>query len=158
MDFVHGQLATALKIRVPTVVDTFTSYAPVTDPRLSYRAENVVQSLNTACTQVGFPKIIRLDHGSEFISRDLVLSTYANGATLDFSRPGKPTDKAFIETFDGRSRLEYLNAHWCLSLADAREELEDWRRYYNEQSPHGAIGQKPPISLLNNAGDIRLPL
>ena len=60
--------------------------------------------------------------------------------TLDFSRPGKPTDNAFIEAFNGRFRIECLNAHWFPSLADAQEKLEDWRKYYNEQRPHGAIG------------------
>jgi len=74
------------------------------------------------------------------------------GVTLDFSRPGKPTDNAFIEAFNGRLRAECLNAHWFLTLADAREKLEDWRKYYNEDRPHGAIGNKPPASLMNLAG------
>jgi transposase InsO family protein len=59
---------------------------------------------------------------------------------------------AFIEAFNGRFRAECLNAHWFLSLADAREKLEDWRKYYNEERPHGAIGQKTPIMLLNHVG------
>ena len=52
------------------------------------------------------------------------VSAYQRGVTLDFSRPGKPTDNAFVEAFNGRFREEYLNAHWFLSLADA---LEKWR-------------------------------
>jgi len=72
---------------------------------------------------------------------------YRRGVTLDFSRPGKPTDNAFIEAFNGRFREECLNAHWFLSLADAQEKVENWRRYYNEERPHGAIGNKPPILL-----------
>ncbi len=64
---------------------------------------------------------------------------YAKGVTLDFSRPGKPTDNAFIEAFNGRFRSECLNAHWFLTLADAREKMEDWLTYYNEVRPHGAI-------------------
>jgi putative transposase len=77
---------------------------------------------------------------------------YQRGVTLDFSRPGKPTDNAFIEAFNGRFRAECLNAHWFLTLADAKEKVEDWRKYYNEERPHGAIGQKPPITLLNHYG------
>ena len=84
--------------------------------------------------------------------RDLDLWAYANGVTLDFSRPGKPTDNAFTEAFNGRLRAECLNAHWFLTLADAREKLEAWRRYYNEERPHGAIGHKPPIALQNPGG------
>jgi len=152
MDFIHDQLATGRKIRVLTVVDTFSRYAPVIDPRFSYRAEDVVATLEQACAALGYPKTIRVDQGTEFVSRDLDLWAYAKEVTLDFSRPGKPTDNAFAEAFNGRVRAECLNAHWFLTLADAREKLEAWRRYYNEDRPHGAIGQKPPISLQNPGG------
>ena len=81
------------------------------------------------------------------MSRNLAFWAYRRGVTLDFSRPGKPTDNAFIEAFNGRFREECLNAHWFLSLADAQEKVENWRRYYNEERPHGAIGNKPPILL-----------
>ena len=85
-------------------------------------------------------------------TRDLDLWAYQRGVVLDFSRPGKPTDNAFIEAFNGRFRAECLNTHWFLSLADAQEKMEDWRRYYNEERPHGATGQKPPITLLDRDG------
>ena len=77
---------------------------------------------------------------------------YANSVTLDFSRPGKPTDNAFIEAFNGRFRAECLNTHWFLTLADAAEKMEDWFRYYNEDRPHGAIGNRAPILLHNPDG------
>jgi putative transposase len=152
MDFVHDQLATGNKIRVLTVVDIFSRYAPVLDPRFSYRAEDVVATLDRTCAVVGYPKTIRVDQGTEFVSRDLDLWAYTKGVTLDFSRPGKPTDNAFIEAFNGRFRAECLNAHWFLTLDDARTKLEDWRRYYNEERPHGAIGQRPPITLQKHDG------
>ena len=115
MDFVHDQLATGTKLRVLTVVDIFSRYAPVIDPRLSYRAEDVVQTLERACAKVGYPRTIRVDQGSEFVSRDLDLWAYVRGVTLDFSRPGKPTDNAYIEAFNGRFRTECLNTHWFMS-------------------------------------------
>jgi putative transposase len=152
MDFVHDQLATGKKIRVFTVVDTFSRFSPIVDPRFSYRAENVVQSLEHTCSQVGYPKTIRVHQGSEFVSRDLDLWAYSKGVTLDFSRPGKPTDNAFIEAFNGRFRAECLNAHWFMTLDDARSKIEDWRRYYNEERPHGAIGNKAPITLQIHGG------
>jgi putative transposase len=77
--------------------------------------------------------------------------------TLDFSRPGKPTDNAYIEAFNGRFRAECLNQHWFLTLADAREKMEDWRRDSNEERPHGALRHKPPISLTNHGGTASLP-
>ena len=91
MDFVYDQLATGKKLRMLTVVDTFSRYVPVLDPRFSCRGEDVVRRLEQVCFQIGYPKTIRVDQGSEFISRDLDLWAYANGVTLDFSRPGKPT-------------------------------------------------------------------
>ena len=91
-------------------------------------------------------------YGSEFVSKDLDLWAYANGVTLDLSRPGKPTDNAYIEAFNGRFRAECLNAHWFLTLADAAEKMEAWRKDYNEVRPHGVIGHKTPISLINHGG------
>ena len=157
MDFVHDQLATGKKIRVLTVVDTFSRFSPILDPRFSYRGEDVARVLDPTCAVVGYPKAIRVDQGSEFVSRDLDLWAYQNDVVLDFSRPSKPTDNAFIEAFNGRFRAECLNAHWFLTLADAQEKLEDWRRYYNEDRPHGSIGNKPPISLQNLGGSSSPP-
>lgn len=118
MDFVHDQLATGRKLRVLTIVDTFSRFSPAVDPRFSYRGEDVV---------------------------------------LDFSRPGKPTDNAFIESFNGKFRAECLNAHWFMSLDDARSKMEDWRKDYNEVRPHSAIGNNPPISLMNCSQAVSSP-
>ena len=153
MDFVHDQLALGSKIRILTVIDTFSRYAHAVDARFQYRAENVVATLEGVCKKIGYPRSIRVDQGSEFVSRDMDLWAYANNVILDFSRPGKPTDNAFIEAFNGRLRAECLNMHWFMSLSDARQKLERWRRDYNEVRPHGAIGNKCPISLMTAIGD-----
>ncbi len=84
--------ATGRKIRVLTVVDTYSRYSPVLDPWFTYRGEDVVQTLERVCRQVGFPKTICVDQGSEFISRDMDLWAYQRGVTLDFSRPARRTD------------------------------------------------------------------
>ena len=123
MDFVHDQLATGRKLRVLTIVDTFSRFSPALEPRFSFRGADVVEVLERVGRQVGFPATIRVDQGTEFVSRDLDLWAYQRGVTLDFSRPGKPTDNAFIEAFNGRFRAECLNAHWFLSLADAQEKI-----------------------------------
>ena len=151
MDFVHDQLATGRKLRILTIVDTYSRFSPATDPRFSYRGEDVVQTLERVCREVGYPKTIRVDNGSEFISRDLDLWAYAHDVVMDFSRPGKPTDNAYIESFNGSFRAECLNTHWFMSLDDAREKLEAWRRDYNEVRPHSAIGNKPPIAMLSGS-------
>jgi putative transposase len=139
MDFVHDQLATGRKLRVLTIVDTFSRFSPALTPRFSFRGADVVEVLERVGRDMGFPATIRVDQGTEFVSRDLDLWAYRRGVTLDFSRPGKPTDNAFIEAFNGRFRAECLNTHWFLSLADAQEKMEDWRRYYDPASEHPSV-------------------
>ena len=151
MDFVHDQLATGRKLRILTIVDTYSRFSPATDPRFSYRGKDVVATLERVCWEVGYPKTIRVDNGSEFISRDLDLWAYAHDMVMDFSRSGKPTDNAYIESFNGSFRAECPNTHWFMSLDDAREKLEAWRRDYNEVRPHSAIGNKPPVALMSGS-------
>ena len=108
--------------------------------------------LERAAARDGLPKVIQVDNGPEFTSQALDAWAHRRGVKLAFSRPGTPTDNPFIEAFNGRLRAECLNTHWFLSVADAREKLECWRRDYNEVRPHGAIGNKPPAALLECIG------
>lgn len=124
MDFVHDQLATGRKIRALTIVDTFMRVAPAIELRFGYRASDVIEVLERVGRKHGFPHAIRVDQGSEFVSRELDLWAYQRGVTLDFSRPGKPTDNAFIESLNGKFRAECLNAHWFMSLDDAQAKCE----------------------------------
>jgi putative transposase len=94
MDFVHDQLATGTKLRVLTIIDTFSRFSPAIEPRFNFRGADVVEVLERVGREVGLPAVIRVDQGSEFVSRDLDLWAYQRGVTLDFSRPGKPTDNA----------------------------------------------------------------
>src|SRR5437764_4174057 len=100
---------TGRKLRVLTIVDTFSRFSPALEPRFTFRGADVVEVLERVGRQVGFPATIRVDQGTEFVSRDLDLWAYQRGVTLDFSRPGKPTDNAFIEAFNSRFRAECLN-------------------------------------------------
>ncbi len=137
------------KLCVRTVVNAFSRFSPVVDPRYAYRGEDVVRTLDETCKRVGYPKTIRVDQGAEFISRDLDLWAYQNDVTLDFSRPGKPTYNAFTESSNGKFRADYLNAHGFLTLDDARKKMEDLRRDYNEVRQQSVIGDLPPITLIN---------
>ena len=69
---------------------------------------------------------------------------YLNGVELDFSRPGKPTDSAFIESFNGRFRQQCLNENWSLSLEDTEDKVESWRRHYNGERPHSSLWNLSP--------------
>jgi putative transposase len=106
---------TRRKIRALKVVDTVTRLAPAIEVRQSRRSGDVVAALDCAAVEVGYPGTIRLDNGPEFISKELDLWT----VTLDFSRSIKPTDNAFIETFNSKFRGECLNTNWFLSLDEA---------------------------------------
>ena len=96
-------------------------------------------------------------YGPEFISRDLDLWAYARGVVLDFSRPGKPTDNAFAESFNGKVRAECLNANWFLSLEDAKLKREARRRDCNDARPHSSIGHRAPMELAKAAGRAHPP-
>ena len=107
-------------------------------------------TLEEAVKEYGRPRWICVYNGPEFVSRELDLWAYANGVKLDFLRPGKPTDNAFIEAFNSLCRQEYLNQHWFLDLDDAREKIERWRIDYNIYRPHGAIDDLTPLEFLEN--------
>lgn len=106
MDFVHDQLATGRKIRVLTVIDTFSRFSPVVDARFSYKGEDVVQTPKRTCRQVGYPAVIRVDNGSEFISRDLdlwpITRAWNSTSPGQASRPTTASSKASTAS-SGRS-------------------------------------------------------
>ena len=144
MDFVSDALFDGRRLRALTVVDAYTREALVIEVDKGIKGEQVVEAMSRITTIRGAPKSIRVDNGPEFVSKALDRWAYENGVMLDFSRPGKPTDNAFIESFNGRLRDECLNAHWFLSLADARAKIEAWRRHYNESRPHTSLGWMTP--------------
>ena len=144
MDFVSDQLYDGRRIRVLTLVDNHTRESLALHVGQRVRGMDVVHVLERVVGTRGRPLAIRVDNGPEFISKDLDLWAYWNKVKLDFSRPGKPTDNAFIESFNARFRMECLNEHWFLTLDDARQKIEAWRRDYNELRPHSSLGNVPP--------------
>lgn len=81
----------------------------------------LVQTLERLRFERGLPQRIYRDNGTEFVSAAMDLWAYTNGVILDFSRRGKPTDNAMIESFNGRFRADCLNVHWFASLKDSRQ-------------------------------------
>ena len=144
MDFMADQTFDGKKLRILTIVDNFSRVSPVIGVRGRYTGFDVVRTLEWATKRHGTPPAIRVDNGPEFISKELDLWAYANDVTLDFSRPGKPTDNAFIETFNARVRQECMNQHWFLSLADSRLKINRWRHEYNNDRPHSMLGYLAP--------------
>lgn len=144
LDFVADQLSNGQKFRSLTVVDVFSreSFAIEVGQRL--RGEHVVEVLNRLVAERGAPKYLFADNGAEFTGHLVNLWAYHHGTRIDFSRPGKPTDNAYIETFNASFRDECLNVHWFATIEEARSLIEAWRRDYNDSRPHMALGNIPP--------------
>jgi putative transposase len=144
MDFVHDCLADGRRIRVLTIVDDFTRECPAMEVDFSLGSERVRRTLSRLKQDRGLPRAMVLDHGSEFTS--ILFDPWADGqgVELQFIQPGKPTQNAFIESFNGRLRDECLNEHWFGDLREAKQRIEDWRIDYNTNRPHSFLGGLTP--------------
>jgi len=157
MDFVADALFDGRKLRMFTVVDLFSRECLAIDVGQSLEGEHVARVLTAITEARRLPCTIKSDNGSEFNFKVMYKWAYERGVELDFSRPGKPTDNANVESFNGRLRQECLNATWFMSLDDARGKIEAWRRYYNERRPHSALHARrirPPLLAAASNGDI----
>ena len=144
MDFVSDSLFDGRRFRALTIVDNYSRECLAIEAGQSIKGQDVAAVIDRLVKERGIPDRIQCDNGSEFISKVLDKWAYENGVTMDFSRPGKPTDNAYIESFNARFRLECLNEHWFLSLEDAREKIEEWRQDYNKSRPHSSLGNVSP--------------
>lgn len=144
MDFVADQLQDGTRFRSLTIVDVYTREAVAITVGQSLKGDDVVRTLNRLKLERGVPKVLFCDNGSEFTSHAMDLWAYRNGVKIDFSRPGKPTDNAFVENFNGTLRSECLNTHWFLDLKEAQQLIEDWRLEYNDSRPHASLGDRTP--------------
>jgi putative transposase len=105
-------------------VNAFTREALSIDVDRGIKGEQVIAEMARVTSVRGVPRTIRVDNGPKFMSKALNRWAYENGVTLDFSRPRKPIDNAFVGSFNGRLRAECLNTHSLLSPADARTKIE----------------------------------
>lgn len=106
MGFVADAPLDGRKLRALTVVDNYTRESLAIDVGQSLKGDDVVATFNRIVATRGLPATVKVDNGTEFISKVMDRWTYERGVELDFSRPGKPTDNAKIESFNGRFRLE----------------------------------------------------
>lgn len=151
MDFVADQLFNGRKFRVLTLVDNFSRQCLATRVGQSIKGIDVVRIMEDVKQNFRItPERIQVDNGSEFISKDFDRWAYENNVTLDYSRPGKPTDNPFIESFNGSFRDECLNVNWFMSLEDAEEKIETWRQDYNHFRPHSSLNNMTPIEYIKS--------
>jgi putative transposase len=144
MDFVHDALADGRPFRVLTVVHQWSRQSPMLEAASSVSGAVVGAALDRVLRPGSAPRSITVDHGTEFMSRALEDWAYQRGVQLDFIRPGKPVENAFIESFNGRLRHECLNVHQFTSIEDAKAKIEAWRVDYNQRRPHSSLGHLTP--------------
>ena len=144
MDFVADSLDDGKRFRALTVVDVFTRECLAIEADFGLNGRKVARALDSVAVSRGYPAMITVDNGSEFYSKEMDGWAWQHGVRLDFIRPGKPVENAFIESFNGRLRDECLNAEIFRDLDAARTRLLEWKRDYNEQRPHSSLGGIPP--------------
>ena len=138
------ELTGGRRFRALTVVDVYTPESLAIEVGQSLEGYDVVRVLQQIAEERGMPQLLFCDNGSEFTSQVLDLWAYHNQVKIDVSRPGKPTDNAYVESFNGTLRAECLDAHWFDDLAEARQRIESWRIEYNASRPHRALGERTP--------------
>jgi putative transposase len=151
MDFVSDQLANGRRFRVLNVVDDFSRECVLQVVDFSLSGERVARDLTRLSERRPLPGTIVCDNGPEFTSKAMFFWSKQAGVKLHFIQPGKPTQNAFVESFNGKFRDYCLNLHWFASMEDARSIIEDWQEHYNHVRPHRSLGKKPPAVFANEA-------
>ena len=144
MDFTHDPLASGRKFRTLNLMDGYTRESPRIEGDTSLPGLRVVRVLQEVARQRGYPQAIQVDNGPEFISRVVDQWAFEHRVELHFIAPGKPTQNAQIESFNGKFRDECLNENWFLTMQEAREKIEAWRTDYNQVRPHSGLGYQTP--------------
>jgi len=144
LDFVSDAFTDGRRFRILTVVDDFTKECVALVPDTSISGLRVARELDQVVELQGMPKTIVSDNGTEFTSMAILKWVQENGIDWHYIQPGKPTQNAFIESFNGKLRDECLNETLFTSLAEASEVLESWKEDYNHQRPHSSLDYLTP--------------
>lgn len=151
LDFVSDQLASGRRFRVLNIVDDYSRECIGQLIDVSISGARLARYLDQLAENRGLPTTIVCDNGPELTSKAMFLWAQRTGVELHFIQPGKPTQNAFVESFNGKFRDACLNQHWFESLSHARELIEAWRSHYNHVRPHSSLGYKPPAIFAEQA-------
>jgi putative transposase len=154
MDFVFDVLDSGRRIKVLTVVDNYSRECLRLEVDMSISGARVSDILDRVCEYRGNPKVITVDNGPEFISKALDEWAYKRNIKLNFIRPGKPVENAYIESFNGKLRDECLNGNRFYTLEEAQEVIEKWRKEYNETRPHSSLNNLTPMEFVQKQQEI----
>ena len=150
LDFVHDRLVTGRRYKCLTMKDPCSKEVPVIEVDVSIGGARVCRILDRLFRTRPLPETLILDNGPEFAGTALDAWAAQHGVHLHFIQPGKPVQNAFIESFNGKFRDECLNEHWFMTLQEAQLVIEVWRREYNEERTHSAIGDVTPHEFIRN--------
>lgn len=146
MDFVSDSLANGRRIKCLTITDDFSHECVDIAVDHGIGGQYVARVLDQAARFQDYPRAVRTDQGPEFTSRAFLAWATARGVRHILNQPGKPTQNAYIESFNGKLRDECLSEHGFETLAQARHEIAKWRADFNEVRPHTTCGRIPPAS------------
>lgn len=151
MDFISDQLSDGRRFRILNVVDDYSRecIGQFVDTSISGLA--VARFLDLLIQERGNPHAIVCDNGPEFTSKAMFFWSKERSVKLSFIQPGKPTQNAFVESFNGKFRAACLNQQWFRSLTEAREEIDKWQHHYNFKRPHSSLNYVPPSIFANEA-------
>lgn len=148
MDFMSDSLLSGRKFRTLNLIDDYNREALAIEVDTSLPAERVIRVLDQITDWRGKPKSIRVDNGPEFISSALALWCEERNIFLQFIQPGKPTQNAYIERFNGSFRRDVLDAYLFEDIRQVRELAEEWMEDYNHHRPHDGLGGRSPMEML----------
>lgn len=157
LDFASDAIATGRKIRVLSVIDTFTRECLALEVDTSFASRRVTRVLDQIIGWRGLPQSIRCDNGPELTSRHFLAWCIEHHVDLVHIQPGRPMQNGHIESFTGKLRDECLNASWFHNLFDARRKIAAWRREYNWDRPHSSLGYLAPATFAANTASPYLP-
>lgn len=148
MDFMSDSLLSGRKFRVLNLLDDYNREALAIEVDTSFRADRVIRVLEQVIEWRGIPQRIRVDNGPEFVSSRLGLWCEERNINLQFIQPGKPSQNAYIERFNGSFRRDVLDAYLFESLNQVRILADDWMNDYNYHRPHDALNGRSPADML----------
>lgn len=150
IDFVSDRLTDGRSIRFLNIIDNYSRLSTGISVSTSLPSSKVIEILTASINKYGKPKSICLDNGPEFRSKLFQQWALKKGISLNFIQPGKPTQNAFIESFNGKFRTEFLDQHWFSTITEVKHATNKWRRNYNEARPHSALGYLTPVEFITN--------
>lgn len=148
MDFMSDALWCGRKFRSFNLIDDFNREALAIEIDLSLTSGRVVRVLERVAHSRGYPERLRMDNGPEFIATVLAEWAEEHDVLLDFIKPGRPMQNGYVERFNRSYREAVLDMHVFRNLDQVRDETEIWMQKYNEELPHGALGNLTPMAFL----------